>query len=90
VNKSEFVDSVAKKLGITKVDASHAVEAVMDSIFDALAGPKQELRLVNFGVFRVVKRSSRKVRNPRSGDLMEIPASKSVKFTPGKLLKDKI
>jgi len=88
-NKQELVDSVAKSTGLTKKDATAAVEAVFASIETALkAGDK--VQLIGFGNFEVRTRAARKGRNPQTGEEISIPASKIPAFKPGKALKDAV
>ena len=87
MNKNDLVSSVAESAGLSKADAGKAVDAVFDSIKSALSGGG-EVRLVGFGTFAVSKRAAREGRNPRTGETIKIPASKQVKFKPGKDLSD--
>ena len=87
MNKNDLVSSVAEAAGLSKADAGKAVDAVFDSIKSALSGGG-EVRLVGFGTFAVSKRAAREGRNPRTGETIKIPASKQVKFKPGKDLSD--
>lgn len=74
---------------MTKKDAEQLVEIVLDSIIETLnAGEKIELR--GFGSFRVRERNSRKGRNPKTGDAVDIPAKRVAYFKPGKELKELI
>ena len=86
-NKAELVENVAKKTGLTKKDATAAVEAVFGSIQDDLKkGDKVQL----IGSFEVRNRAARKGRNPQTGKEIEIAASKVPAFKPGKALKDAV
>jgi len=89
VNKNDLVAAVADNAGLTKADASKAVDGVFDAITDAL---KQgtEVRIVGFGTFAVAKRKATTGRNPRTGETINIAASKQPKFKAGKGLKDAI
>ena len=87
MNKNDLVSSVSESAGLSKADAGKAVDAVFDSIKSALSGGT-EVRLVGFGTFAVSKRAAREGRNPRTGETIKIPASKQVKFKPGKDLSD--
>ncbi|MBF0359280.1 MAG: HU family DNA-binding protein [Magnetococcales bacterium] len=89
MNKSELVDSVASETGLSKVQSSEAVDAVIASIQKALKGGDQ-VSLVGFGTFLVTDRAARVGRNPRTGDEIKIPAAKLPKFRPGKGLKDAV
>lgn len=89
MNKSELVASVAERSGLAKVEAERAVDAVFDSIMDALKDG-DEVRLVSFGVFSCVDKPAREGRNPSTGEKLHIPARRVPKFKPGKPLKDAI
>lgn len=89
MNKIELVAHVAEQTGLSKLDASKAVEAVFDSITTALKSG-DEVRLVGFGTFAVSERAASEGRNPRTGEKIAIAASKQPKFKPGKLLKDSV
>ena len=77
-NKAQLIETVAEKTGLTKKDATVAVDAVFGSIQDFL------------GNFEVRERAARKGRNPQTGAEIEIPASKVPAFKPGKALKDAV
>jgi len=89
MNKQELIGNVAETTGMTKNDASKAVEAVFDSITSQLTNG-DEVRLVGFGTFSVSKRKASTGRNPRTGEPMKINASSQPKFKPGKGLKDAV
>lgn len=89
VNKNDLVSVVADKGGISRSDAGKAVEATLEAITDALKD-NDEVRLVGFGTFTVASREATTGRNPRTGETISIPASKSPKFRPGKALKDAV
>jgi len=89
MNKSEFIDAVAAKASMTKTEAADAVEAVLNSISDALKSGEQ-VTLVGFGTFLVRKREARQGRNPRTGETMQIKASNVPAFKAGKALKDSV
>jgi DNA-binding protein HU-beta len=89
VNRNELVDSVSSKTDLKKSEASKVVDAVFDSIADALKGG-DEVRLVGFGTFSVASRAATEGRNPRTGEKIQIAASKQAKFKPGKGLRDSL
>ena len=89
MTKAELIDQVASGAGLSKVDASKALDTTLNSIKVALK-KGQKVTLVGFGTFSVVKRKSRKGRNPRTGDVITIPAAKIPKFSSGKALKDAV
>jgi DNA-binding protein HU-beta len=83
------VDTVSGKTDMKKSDASKAVDAVFDAIAEALKGG-DEVRLVGFGTFSVASRAASEGRNPRTGEKIQIAASKQAKFKPGKGLRDSL
>ena len=88
-NKAELVDRVAKKTQLTKKDVSSAVDALFETIQEALqAGEK--VQVIGFGNFEVRERAARKGRNPQSGEEIQIEASKVPAFKAGKALKDAV
>ena len=89
MNKAEFVDSVATKADMSKTEAGAAVDAVLDSVTDALKNGDQ-VTLVGFGTFLVRKREARTGRNPRTGEPLEIKASNVPSFKSGKALKEAV
>ena len=82
MNKTELIDAVAAKAGLSKADAKKAIDAVLGSIAEAVKGG-DKVTLVGFGTFSVTERSARTGRNPQTGATIEIPAKKSVKFKAG-------
>ena len=89
MNKAEFVDSVATKADMSKTEAGAAVDAVLDSVTDALKNGDQ-VTLVGFGTFLVRKREARTGRNPRTGEPLQIKASNVPSFKAGKALKEAV
>ena len=89
MNKNDLVAAVADSSDLSKADAAKAVDAVFDSITGSLTGGG-EVRLVGFGTFSVANRKASTGRNPRTGEAIQIPASKQPKFKAGKGLKDAV
>jgi len=89
MNKGDLIDAVSNETGLSKADASRAVESVFSVITDALRNGKQ-VSLVGFGAFTVKARAARTGRNPRTGDTMQIAASRVPGFRAGKALKDAV
>jgi DNA-binding protein HU-beta len=87
VNKNDLVATVADTSGLSRADATKAVDAVFDAITQSLKSGT-EVRLVGFGTFTVSKRAATTGRNPRTGEEIKIPASTQPKFKAGKGLKD--
>jgi len=89
MNKNDLIGAVAEASGLTRNDATKAVEGVFESITSALKNG-EEVRLVGFGTFSVAKRKASTGRNPRTGEPMPIAASSQPKFKAGKGLKDAV
>ena len=89
MNKNDLISAVADSSGLSKNDASSAVEGVFEAIQKALS-KGDEVRLVGFGSFSVAKRKASTGRNPRTGEPMTIKASNQPKFKAGKGLKDAV
>ena len=89
MNKNDLVAEVAQAADLSKAAASKAVDAVFDSVSNALRNG-DEIRLVGFGTFSVTARQATEGRNPRTGEKIKIPASKQPKFKAGKQLKDAV
>jgi DNA-binding protein HU-beta len=86
VTKSEFVDQVASRAGITRTDAASAVDASLETIQDALSRGS-DVTFSGFGKFHVTERGAREGRNPATGETMQIEASRVPRFTAGSTLK---
>lgn len=89
MNKSELIDVIADKADISKADAARALQGFIEGVTESLSTGDQ-VALVGFGTFSVKERSAREGRNPRTGDTIQIPASKNPSFKAGKALKDAI
>ena len=93
MNKNDLVAAVADKAGLSKADATKAVDALFDVPGGVLAASLKggdEVRLVGFGNFVVTKRAATEGRNPRTGEKIKIAASKQAKFKPGRRLRDSL
>ena len=86
MNKNDLVSSVSNATGLSKIDAAKAVDGVIDSITESLSNG-DEVRLVGFGTFSVSHRKATTGRNPRTGESIQIKATKVPKFKSGKALK---
>jgi len=88
MNKGELIDAVQKKLGseATKRLAEDALAAVLESIEEGVKSD-QKVQIIGFGTFEVKNRAARMGRNPKTGEAMQIAASKSVGFKPSSTLK---
>jgi DNA-binding protein HU-beta len=86
---ADLITAVAKEAKITKAAAAQAVDCVTDTITGELKRGER-ITLPGFGTFSVANRKARTGRNPRTGQEIRIPASKTAKFTPGKALKEAV
>ena len=89
MNKSELIDAMAKKSGLTKKDSELALKAFIETVSDTLA-KGDDVAHLGFGTFGIGERAARSGRNPKTGEVIKIKASKSPKFKAGKALKDKV
>ncbi len=89
MNKMDLIAAVAEETELSRIKAGEVVDAVFNAITSALKN-KEEVRLVGFGTFASTVRKASTGRNPRTGEEMAIPESTTVRFKPGKGLKDSV
>lgn len=89
MNKADIVAKVQSTLDSTKADAERAVETIIDSIVKALKSG-DEVSIAGLGIFATKARPAREGRNPRTGETIRIPATRTAKFRPAKALKDAV
>jgi len=89
MNKGDLVERVAKKCDLSKADAEKALNSILRAISDAVVNG-DKVTLIGFGTFSVSKRAAREGRNPQTGETMNIPAKKVVKFKAGSKLADAV
>lgn len=89
MNKTELINAVAENTCLSKKDASAAVVAVFDEITKAMA-KGEKVQILGFGNFEVRERSARQGRNPQTGEVVEIAATKAPAFKAGKALKEAV
>jgi DNA-binding protein HU-beta len=89
MTKADLIESVAAKLDLPKGQAERAVNLVFEDIVKALRNG-DKINVSGFGTFAVSERKARTGRNPKTGESIDIPASKSAKFKAGKSLKDEL
>ena len=89
MNKSELVEKVSDKAGLTKADAERAVNALIDTVQGAVASG-DKVTLPGFGSWSSTARAARTGRNPRTGEPVQIAASKGVKFSAGAAFKSAV
>ena len=89
MNKSEFIDAVAEKSGLTKKDSKIAVDAVLDTLTEALA-KKDSVAFLGFGTFATAPRAAREARVPGTDKTVKVAATTVAKFKVGKALKEAV
>ena len=89
MNKTELIAAVAEKTGMSKKDTEAVISATLGTITAALH-EEEKVQLMGFGSFEVKKKAAHMGRNPRTGETMEIAASKNPTFKAGKALKDAV
>jgi DNA-binding protein HU-beta len=89
MNHTELVEKVAEAIEMPRASASRAVEALVQTIIDA-AKAGNEVRVTGLGIFDVTTREARPGRNPQTGESINIPASKALRFRAGKAVKDQL
>lgn len=89
MSKDNLITEVIEQTKMTKKDVSQAISAIFQVIEHTLS-QGEDISLVGFGSFKVLKREERSGRNPRSGNPITIPATKVVRFSPGKALKEAV
>lgn len=86
MNKSEFIDAIAAKVGMPKVQVAKMVDAFTETVIETVA-KEDDVRLIGFGTFSVSERAARTGRNPQTGATIKIAASKAPKFIAGAQFK---
>ena len=89
MTKAELVATIANEVDIAKSQAEKVLDGFVSAVSAALSGG-DKITLVGFGTFSVMARTQREGRNPRTGEKIQIPASKVVKFKAGKTLSEKV
>jgi DNA-binding protein HU-beta len=89
MTKAELIEALSNKLPLPKADAERAINIMLDDIIAALK-QGERVNISGFGTFAVSSRQARTGRNPKTGEAIEISASRSAKFKPGKQLKDSL
>jgi len=89
MNKSELISAIAESADLTKADSGRALDAIISAITDSLKNG-EPVTLIGFGTFEVRDRAARTGRNPRTGETIQIKASKNPAFKAGKALKEAV
>ena len=89
MNKNDLIAAIASSAGLSKSDATRSLESLLDTIINALKRG-EKVSIVGFGNFSITERRATVGRNPRTGESIQIPASKRPKFSVGKALKEAV
>lgn len=87
MNKSELIEEIAQEADLSKAEAGRALDAALHAVVNALTH-SDPVSLIGFGTFQVRERAARSGHNPATGEAIQIAASRTVAFKPGKALKD--
>jgi len=89
MNKAELINEIALNSGLSKKDSEKALAATIDAVTNALA-KGDKVQLVGFGIFEVKDRAARTGRNPKTKEVIQIPATRTPQFKAGKAFKDAV
>lgn len=89
MNKAQLVAEVSKQTGVPKATAERVIDAFVKTVTDALKADGK-VTLVGFGTFEVTQRAARKGRNPRTGQIIQIPSTRVPRFKPGRALREAV
>jgi nucleoid DNA-binding protein len=89
VKKAQFAEKLGDRMGVSKKQAMEWVDAFTDEVTKVMK-TGEKLNITGFGIFKVADRKAREGRNPKTGETIQIPASKKPRFTPGKVLKEAV
>ncbi len=90
IKKAQFVATLAEKWNVSKKEAAQTLEDVLMEVIKSVRTGDKKLNISGFGVFKVVDRPARMVRNPRTGEMIQAKASKKVRFVAAKALKEAV
>ena len=89
MTKSQWIEAAAKNSGMTKKEMAEAYRALSDVFYECLMSG-ETVQISGFGTFEVRERESYAARNPKTGESIDMPATRRIAFLPGKTLKEKI
>ena len=89
MNKADLVDAIHAQIGGTKVSSEKAVDTLLESLIGSLKRG-EEVSIAGLGIFSVRQRAARTARNPRTGEMVQVPAMRVPKFRPAKALKEAV
>ncbi len=87
MTKLELIARISERTGVKKKEVGRVIDSFIENVIEEV-GKGGEVRIIPFGIFRVVERKERRGRNPKTGEEMKIPSKKVVKFIVGKRLKE--
>ncbi|MBI4160641.1 MAG: HU family DNA-binding protein [Candidatus Yanofskybacteria bacterium] len=90
VKKNQFIQNLASRMNIPKKQAGEWYDTFLDEVLKSMKSGDKKLSLSGFGIFKVVDRPARMARNPRTGEMVQVKASKKAKFVPAKALKEAV
>lgn len=90
VKKNQFIQALAEKWNVPKKQAAQWLDDFLGEIVKSVKMGDKKLSLSGFGIFKVVDRPARQARNPRTGEMVQVKASKKVRFVPAKALKESV
>lgn len=82
MNKADLINSISEKTGLTKTKSNEVIDAFLSSVTESLSNG-DKVTLVGFGTFTTSQREARKGRNPKTGDIIDIPSKKVARFKAG-------
>lgn len=89
IKKTQLIQMLADKTGMSKKDAAANLESFVETL-TGLLSKGEKINITGLGIFKVADRKAREGRNPRTGEVIQIKASKKVRFTPSKVLKEAV
>jgi DNA-binding protein HU-beta len=89
MNKTDLVNQIAKKTGLTKTKSNEVIDAFVSSVTESLT-EGEKVTLVGFGTFTTSKREARKGRNPKTGEVINIPGKTVARFKAGSELSKNV
>ena len=89
VKKTQLIQMISEKTGLSKKDAGEYLESFVE-LMTSLLKKEEKINITGFGIFKIAHRKAREGRNPRTGETIQIAASKKLRFTPSKVLKEAV
>ena len=89
MNKAELIEAIAGAADLSKASAARALDAMLENVVATLC-KEEDVILIGFGTFTVSQRAARSARNPQTGAIIQIPATKAVRFKAGKAVEEAV